>query len=241
MPSPRAERAVSPMTRVSIAFAIVAAATGSLLPTRCHAQITPYVDDRGKLVFINRDSTVRRTGSTISAVAAAAKDKLASDSTEPPSERLDHIVSQAAARNNLDPELVKAVISTESGWNPWAVSRKGAFGLMQLIPGTAQRYGVGNVFDPAQNVEGGTMYLRTLLDKYNGDLPKSLAAYNAGERAVDQSGGVPWYPETQRYVRKVTQAYFRPGSDHDASPWKPPGLRVRREVDSNGRVVFTNE
>ena len=128
---------------------------------------------------------------------------------------MDRIVREAAERHHVDPALVKAVISTESGWNPQAVSRKGAVGLMQLIPGTAERYGVGNPFDPAQNVEGGTTYLKSLLDRYNGDLPKTLAAYNAGEHAVDLYRGVPGYPETQRYVQKVTQAYFQPGSGRD--------------------------
>ena len=154
---------------------------------------------------------------------------------------MDRIVREAAERHRVDPALVKAVISTESGWNPRAVSRKGAVGLMQLIPGTAERYGVGNPFDPAQNVEGGTTYLKWLLDRYNGDLPKTLAAYNAGEHAVDLYRGVPWYPETQRYVQKVTQAYFQPGSGRIPTLWSPPKPPVRREVDSNGRVVFTNE
>jgi soluble lytic murein transglycosylase-like protein len=141
----------------------------------------------------------------------------------------------------MDPALVKAVISTESGWNSQAVSRKGAVGLMQLVPGTAQRFGVSNSFDPAQNVEGGTTYLRSLLDRYNGDLNKSLAAYNAGEGAVDRSGGVPAYRETQRYVQKVQDAYFRPGSGRNSSLWTPPRIPVRKDVDSKGRVVFTNE
>jgi len=154
---------------------------------------------------------------------------------------LERIVREAAERHSLDPALVKAVISTESGWNPQAVSRKGAIGLMQLVPGTAQRFGVGNPFDPAQNVEGGTTYLRTLLDRYNGDLPKSLAAYNAGEGAVERSGGVPAIAETRRYVRKVTEAYFGPGSGRDSSSWSPFRSPVRREVDASGRVVFTNE
>jgi hypothetical protein len=154
---------------------------------------------------------------------------------------MDRIVRDAAERNRVDPALVKAVISTESGWNPHAVSRKGAVGLMQLIPETAERYGVGNLFDPAQNVEGGTMYLKWLLDRYKGDLPKTLAAYNAGEHAVDLYRGVPWYPETQRYVQKVTHAYFQPGSGRNPTLWSPPRPPVRREVDSNGRVVFTNE
>ena len=158
-----------------------------------------------------------------------------------PEDRLDRIVREAAERNNLDPALVKAVISTESGWNPKAISRKGAVGLMQLIPGTAQRYGVNNSFDPAQNIEGGTRYLKSLLVRYNGDLTKSLAAYNAGERTVDLNGGVPAIPETQRYVQKVTNAYFQPGSGRNRTLWSPPKPPVRREVDSSGRVVFTNE
>ncbi len=161
--------------------------------------------------------------------------------TAEPVDPIDRIVREAAERHRVDPALVKAVISTESGWNPRAVSRKGAVGLMQLIPGTAERYGVGNPFDPAQNVEGGTTYLKWLLDRYNGDLPKTLAAYNAGEHAVDLYRGVPWYPETQRYVQKVTHAYFQPGSGRNPTLWSPPRPPVRREVDSNGRVVFTNE
>jgi soluble lytic murein transglycosylase-like protein len=156
-------------------------------------------------------------------------------------DRLDRIVREAAERHKVDPALVKAVITTESGWNPQAVSRKGAVGLMQLIPQTAERFGVNNSFDPEQNVEGGTTYLRTLLDRYNGDLPKSLAAYNAGERAVDLSGGVPDYRETQRYVQKVTSAYFRPGSGRDPHLWSPPRKPVRPEKESDGRVVFTNQ
>src|SRR6204780_70656 len=152
--------------------------------------------------------------------------------TEESTDPMDRMVRDAAERHKVDPALVKAVISTESGWNPRAVSPKGAVGLMQLIPETAQRYGVGNLFDPAQNVEGGTTYLKWLLDRYNGDLPRTLAAYNAGEHAVDLYRGVPWYPETQKYVQKVTHAYFQPGSGRNPTPWSPPRAPVRREVDS---------
>ncbi|MGH9713351.1 MAG: lytic transglycosylase domain-containing protein [Candidatus Acidiferrales bacterium] len=163
------------------------------------------------------------------------------ESSASPPDRLERIVHAAAERHKVDPALVKAVISTESGWNPRATSRKGAMGLMQLIPETAKRYGGGNLYDPAQNVEAGTMYLKWLLDRYNGDLTKSLAAYNAGEHAVDNNGGMPPYWETRRYVQKVTDAYFRPGSGRDPSLWSPPRPPVRKEVDSKGRVVFTNE
>lgn len=209
--------------------------------TPVRAQIASYVDEHGKLVYVNEDSLSRRNGSTINHSLLASN--LAANPLVAPSDRLDRIVREAAERHQVDPALVKAVISTESGWNPAAISRKGAVGLMQLVPGTAQRFGVGNLFDPAQNVEAGTTYLRALLDRYNGDLKKSLAAYNAGEHNVDRSNGVPPIWETQRYVQKVTTAYFRPGSGRDESlglqnTQKNP---MRQEVDSQGRVVFTNE
>jgi len=161
-------------------------------------------------------------------------------SVNPPG-TLDRIVNDAAERHSLDPALVKAVISTESGWNSRAISRTGAMGLMQLEPGTAQRFGVGNPFDPAQNIEGGSAYLKTLLDRYNGNLTKTLAAYNAGEHAVDASNGIPAIPETEMYVQKVTNRYFlQPGTSAGDSRWvrKPP---VRKEVEGNGKVVFTNQ
>lgn len=222
------------MSRSSSIVAILAAGTWfSLLTPPAPAQIASYVDDHGKHIYVNDDSTVTHQGGTTSPAPAAS-------SAQPP-DRLERIVRDAAARHRMDPALLKAVISAESGWNPQAVSRKGAVGLMQLIPGTAQRYGVGNPYDPVQNVEGGTLYLKSLLNRYNGNLVKTLAAYNAGEHAVDQSGGVPAIPETRRYVQKVTDAYFRPESDRDTTLWDPPKPHVRREVDSRGRVVYTNE
>ena len=221
-----------PMTRATIV--VVAAAIWFSLPVPSQAQIASYVDEHGKVIFVNGDSPKRKSESTISSPSPA-------QSASPPGDHLDQIVQKAAERHNLDPALVKAVISTESGWNPTAISRKGAVGLMQLIPETAERFGVGNAFDPAQNVEGGTSYLKELLDHYNGDLTKSLAAYNAGQRAVDQSGGIPAYPETERYIQKVTDAYFRPNSGRDPSLWSKPKTPIRQEVDSNGRIIFTNE
>jgi soluble lytic murein transglycosylase-like protein len=153
---------------------------------------------------------------------------------------LDRLVQQTAERHNVDPELVRAVISTESNWNASAVSSKGAQGLMQLVPGTAHQLGVGNAFDPAQNVDAGVRYLGMLLQRYNGDLKLALAAYNAGPSIVDRFGGVPNYRETRNYVDKVTSTYFRPGSDRHSyaySAAKP----IYRTTDADGRVVFTNE
>jgi soluble lytic murein transglycosylase-like protein len=245
------------MARVRITVVILAAGFWFSQPAPSRAQIASYIDGNGRIVYVNKDSPKKRSGSTISppagstagqSTAAAgnygglqAASLSADGSSNSTEDRLDRIVREAAERHKVDPALVKAVITTESGWNPQAVSRRGAVGLMQLIPQTAQRFGVNNSFDPAQNVEGGTTYLRSLLDRYNGDLPKSLAAYNAGEHAVDLSGGVPGYPETQMYVQKVTRAYFRPGSGRDPNLWSPPRRPVRQETDSNGRVVFTNQ
>lgn len=220
------------MTRAIIVVITAVILLSMSVPSQ--AQIASYVDEHGKVVYVNGDSPRRKDGSTISSTPPA-------QTANAPGDHLDQIVQQAAERHNLDPALVKAVISTESGWNPTAISRKGAVGLMQLIPETAERFGVGNAFDPVQNVEGGTSYLKALLDHYNGDLTKSLAAYNAGERAVDQSGGIPAYPETERYVQKVTDAYFRPSSGRDPSLWSKPKAPIRQEVDSNGRIIFTNE
>lgn len=207
------------------------------------AQIASIVDDHGKPLYVNGDSPSHRRGSTISPrpVASLGSAPTAKETSASPPDRLERMVRESAERHKVDPALVKAVISTESSWNPLAVSHKGAVGLMQVIPGTAQRFGVGNPWDPVQNVEAGTMYLKSLLDRYNGDLTKSLAAYNAGEHAVDKSGGVPPYYETQQYVRKVTDAYFHPGSGRDPSLWSPRRAPVRREVEPTGRVVYTNE
>ena len=116
---------------------------------------------------------------------------------------LDAVVRAACARNNVDPDLVNSLIAAESGFNPTAVSRKGAQGLMQLMPRTAAWLGVPNALDPASNVEGGTRYLRELLVHYNNDLTKTLAAYNAGPERVEQYHGLPPYPETVAYVARI--------------------------------------
>jgi hypothetical protein len=121
----------------------------------------------------------------------------------PPSTAVDTLVSDSCDRNNLDPDLVNSVIAAESGFNPKAVSRKGAQGLMQLMPGTAAALGVQDAMNPAANVEGGTRYLRELLERFQYDLAKALAAYNAGPERVQQYGGLPPYPETVAYVRRI--------------------------------------
>jgi soluble lytic murein transglycosylase-like protein len=122
--------------------------------------------------------------------------------------KYDELVAMSAARNGVDPNLIVAVMRQESGFNPSARSYKGAVGLMQLLPATARRFGVVNIFDPAQNIEGGARYLRFLLDTFSGDVDLTLAGYNAGENAVVNSGyRVPRYRETQNYVRSISARY----------------------------------
>lgn len=115
-----------------------------------------------------------------------------------------NLIRVAAQKHGVDERLITRVIAVESNFNPKAVSRKRALGLMQLLPQTAARYAVLDVFDPAQNIDAGTRYLKDLLERYRGNLPLALAAYNAGPEAVDRYGGVPPFLETQNYVRRIT-------------------------------------
>jgi soluble lytic murein transglycosylase-like protein len=125
----------------------------------------------------------------------------------PPQRReYDGLIGLTAREHEIEPALIKAVIAAESNFDPEAVSRKGAQGLMQLMPVTATRLGVEDPLRPTENVRGGTRYLRLMLDRY-GDVERAVAAYNAGPAAVDRFGGVPPYPETQDYVRRVLTYY----------------------------------
>jgi len=122
---------------------------------------------------------------------------------------LPDLITDTSKRYHLDPDLVNSVIHAESDFNPHAISPKGAQGLMQLMPGTSSRLGVTNAFDPGANVDGGTRYLRALLVRYNFDMVKALAAYNAGPQKVERYAGVPPYPETRAYVAKIVRDFNR--------------------------------
>lgn len=125
------------------------------------------------------------------------------------SQPINEAINTVSSRHHLDPDLINSVIHAESGFNPRAVSPKGAQGLMQLMPQTASRLGVVNAFNPDDNLEGGTRYLRELLERYNFDLIKALAAYNAGPQRVEQYHGVPPYYETQAYVARIIRDFNR--------------------------------
>jgi hypothetical protein len=152
-------------------------------------------------------------------------------------DEVDQSIVMAAARHNVDPNLVRAVVKVESNFNSNAVSHKGAMGLMQLMPKTARELKVKNPFDPQQNVDAGVRHLKYLLDNYNGDVNLTLAAYNAGEGAVRRSAGVPHYSETQNYVKRITNLYYG-GFDLSQTGLSHDPVRVQR--DARGVLYISN-
>ena len=160
-----------------------------------HFSNLPHLDKRYKLIYRGKDADAAR----VPVYGAASAANIA---------KFAPIIDIAARNNGLDPGLLHAVIRAESGYNSRALSNKGASGLMQLIPDTARRYGVSNIFDPVENINGGARYLKDLLAMFNNNMELALAGYNAGENAVIRAGHrVPNYPETMAYVPKVIGFY----------------------------------
>jgi len=149
-------------------------------------------------------------------------------------EKYDSIIRTIAGRYSIDPQLVHSIIRAESNYNPQAVSSKGAIGLMQLMPPTAKAYGVKDLYDPIENIEGGIKYLRDLIKTYNQDHELILAAYNAGPESVKKYKGVPPYPETVAYIQKVKTYWGKETSGRKKTA-------VYRFRDESGRLVLTND
>lgn len=224
--------------------------TGALLlPSPGHAAVYYHVDASGVYQFTNAPT---KPWFRIHPAFGLPRDV---NLTAGPYAELVHRIARAGG---IEPDLVKAIIRVESNFNPFAVSRKGAQGLMQLMPTTAAHHAVWNSFDPEQNITGGVRYLRNLLDLFGGDTRLALAAYNAGENAVARYRGIPPYRETREYVQKVLWLYksrnFDPPSVYIKMPKPSPGTRqvvypddrndgtgaVYRTRSRDGLVLYTN-
>ena len=200
------------------------------------ADIYKYIDENG--VECYTDTPVDETADKIYTVKSNVSIKVPQVEYEDV-EDYHSIILAKAETYDIDPSLIKAVIETESNWNCMAISTKGAMGLMQLMPSTASDMNVRNPFNPEENIEGGTKYLKYLLERFKGDLTLALAAYNAGPNAVEKYGYVPPYSETRQYVSKVLSLYN--GNHHDyASPQGRKRDKIYKIVLEDGSVLFTN-
>jgi len=204
------------MVRNAVA-AFIAALIVSLVPPVAHADIYQYTDASGVLHFTNVSGgknhkrvqseprqKIQPEASSLSQEARPSTNRISSANM--PSAYLD-IIQTACNRHGVDPALVHALVKVESDFNPYALSKKGAMGLMQLMPQTAMDMNVQNSFSPNDNVDGGVKYLRYLIDRYEGNLSLALAAYNSGETAVKKWGAIPPFKETRNYVQRVLKLY----------------------------------
>ena len=227
---------------------VVVALILSLFPAVLSAQIYAYKNKnkKGSVVFSNIASRAdARVVRATSASQAARQVNLQNFLTYAP------LVEEISTQQQVDPKLVHAVIQVESDYNPSSLSHKGAKGLMQLMPETAARYGLSDIWDPRQNIQAGVKHLKYLLELYQNDLPLALSAYNAGANAVDRYGGIPPYQETRNYVRKVTSLYqgagsFPTASASAASPGtgsgdrSPAQMTIYKYRDSQGKLCYSS-
>ena len=228
---------------------IILALSSGLYTTLNAGSISAYREHDGRVVFVNEPP-----GETYTPAAEpAAPASTTPDATNHQNQTAenggtrsvfqsawDEMIHAAAKRHDIDPALVRAVVKVESNFNPFAVSSRGAKGLMQLVPATARRFGVKNLFDPKANLDGGVRYLKYLMTLFAGDLRLSLAAYNAGENAVDRHSGVPPFPETQDYLRRISEIYPLSAASRSVANSGMASTAIGKYVDNDGVVHFSN-
>jgi len=211
--------------------------------TTANADIYQFVDENGVVHFTNvpagrvkkPSKIVSENNKTASSVASPSHgNENRAHQAESIPDSYVNIINSACTRFGVDPSLVHAIVKVESDFNPFAISRKGAMGLMQLMPQTATTMNVRNTFSPDENIEGGVKYLRYLLDRYEGNISLSLAAYNAGETAVKKWGTIPPYKETQDYVRKILQIYNGTGKTY------APRYTIYVGAGADGTILLTD-
>lgn len=180
-----------------------------LIATHSTAELATIVGDDGVIRIVPRSQSASGRAPTVDYATYELSGYVGSRWVQRTFEDLSSLIGKTATRYGLEPAFVMALVKVESNFNPYAISDKGARGLMQLIPSTARMYGLRDYYDPAANLDAGVRHLRMLFERHNHDIDLVLAAYNAGSGAVDQFGGVPPYQETVRFVRDVKRAYRR--------------------------------
>ena len=201
------------------------------------ADIYKYVDDDGVVCYT--DNPVDKQADRIYKDKSSTSNNIVQETSKDLSD-YHSIIKEKADTYDIDPSLIKAVIETESNWNCMAISSKGAMGLMQLMPSTASDMDVRNPFNPEENIEGGTKYLKYLLERFKGDLTLALAAYNAGPNAVEKYGYIPPYNETRQYVNKVLSLYNGNGTGSQQAENTNKRDKIYKVVLEDGSVLFTN-
>ncbi len=201
-----------------------------LAPASVPAQELYFYLEEGRVVFTNVPS--RADARVVPGFAA----RVQSARSRVPASPWDREIAILGARYGVPSDLIQAVAWVESGYDPQAVSAKGAMGLMQLMPETARRYGVRQPFDPYESLRAGTALLRDLLDAFDGDMTLALAAYNAGAGAVQRHGGVPDYPETRAYLERIASRLGAGRKTFAAGPPKARSLQIEVEADGTIRV-----
>ena len=205
---------------------LIAILFGSILfyASLSSAEIQIRIDENGNKIFFNTPEKIKAQSTTAGLPINRNK-----------SQQFAPIIQAACDKYNVDPDLVNAVIQVESAYNQRAVSHAGAIGLMQLMPATASRFGVKQIQNPEENVHGGVKYLKFLLDYFNNDLTLAVAAYNAGEGAVDKYQGVPKYTETQNYVKRVLSIYGKDNLPNTTA------RVVYQYTDEKGSIHFSTD